>query len=187
MVTTSSGSSPSRLRRFWSLTPLLVATACAVPLTPPPAPIAPQPAPAATRAPPPAPPPPVSSTRTGVFVDPDITKACGIAQPKVYFEYDSADLRASEDSGLNGVVACLRDGPLKARNVEVVGRADPRGTEAYNQQLGQSRADSVGGYLAGLGVGAKRTATRSTGETLATGTDQTGWAYDRRVDIVLVK
>lgn len=177
---------PSRPAPVWFLAPLFFAAACAVPLNPPARPLAPEPAPApAKAAPAPAPPPP--PTRTGVFVDPDITKACGIVAPKYYFEYDSSDLRASEDSGLDGVVACLRDGVLKARNVEIVGRADPRGTEAYNQQLGQQRADSVGGYLAGLGVGAKRIATRSTGETRAKGTDETGWAYDRRVDILLVK
>lgn len=143
--------------------------------TPPtPVVIAPTPAPAV-----------IPVTRTGVFIDPDIMSACKIPQPKSYFEFDSSDLRSSDLAGLEGVAGCFRDGALKGKSMIIVGRADPRGTEKYNMQLGQERADSVSTYLGGKGVGAGQMMTRSTGKEKAKGTDADSWAQDRRVDIRL--
>ena len=51
--------------------------------------------------------------------------------------------------------------------------------------LGDHRADTVRRYLGGLGVDTKRIAETSRGELDATGTDETGWRQDRRVDIAL--
>jgi peptidoglycan-associated lipoprotein len=51
--------------------------------------------------------------------------------------------------------------------------------------LGQSRADAVGLYLAAHGLTRSRVSTTSRGALDATGHDETGWAHDRRVDIML--
>ncbi len=80
---------------------------------------------------------------------------------------------------------CLSQGALKGRGLELTGRADPRGEPEYNMSLGESRADSVRRYLHDLGVQAERLRATSRGEIDATGTDESGWAYDRRVDIDL--
>jgi peptidoglycan-associated lipoprotein len=52
--------------------------------------------------------------------------------------------------------------------------------------LGGSRAEAVQRYLVDLGVGKDRMRATSRGEMDATGTDEHGWAQDRRVDIELV-
>ncbi len=51
--------------------------------------------------------------------------------------------------------------------------------------LGQRRADSVEQYLQRHGVVQSRTASTSRGALDATGTDEAGWAHDRRVDVAL--
>ncbi len=122
---------------------------------------------------------------TPVVLDPTITSACGIPQPKSFFAFDSAILRHGDESGLSGVASCFRDGPLKGKRMEIAGRADPRGTEEYNQTLGESRAGAVSRFLTSSGVRKDTISTVSTGEDLAKGTDEAGWADDRRVDIKL--
>jgi len=76
---------------------------------------------------------------------------------------------------------------MKGRKLSIVGHADPRGTDEYNMKLGESRADSVEKYLEREGVGSEFMTTESKGKREATGVDESGWAYDRRVEIKLVK
>lgn len=147
--------------------------------------MAPAPSPPMAAAPAPAPPPEASSTTTGVYLDPTIASACGIEQPKAFFEFDSARLEAG--AGLDSVATCFSSGPLKGKSMEIVGRADPRGGDEYNKQLGRSRAESVSAYLSSKGLGNEMMTVRSTGEEKAAGTDENGWAYDRRVDVRLAK
>ena len=51
--------------------------------------------------------------------------------------------------------------------------------------LGNSRADAVGGFLRSKGMDKAKMDTTSRGELDATGTDEAGWARDRRVDLML--
>jgi peptidoglycan-associated lipoprotein len=65
----------------------------------------------------------------------------------------------------------------------IVGTTDPRGSEEYNLALGERRAQSAVRYLSALGVDAAHLDSRSTGEEYAAGSDEAGWARDRRADI----
>jgi peptidoglycan-associated lipoprotein len=129
----------------------------------------------------------------GLSVSNAIAKACGIAarsdgkEAAPSFEYDSAAL-ADEDRVLLGQVAkCLTEGALRGRNVTLIGRADQRGETEYNMTLGGSRSDTVKRYMVDLGVGRERMLSTSRGEMDATGTNEAGYAHDRRVDVELVK
>jgi outer membrane protein OmpA-like peptidoglycan-associated protein len=119
----------------------------------------------------------------------DIVQLCGIkptpsgAQPR--FDFDRADLSDDDHSILQQLATCMRSGPLQGKDVELIGRADPRGTEEYNLALGSHRARSVNDYLQSLGVGKKYLSQTSRGALDATGTNEAGWANDRRVDIML--
>ena len=119
----------------------------------------------------------------------DIVKLCGIkasttANPS--FDYDKADLTPEDRAVLDQLATCLVSGALKGKSVALVGRADPRGTEEYNLGLGSRRAASVSSYLNKLGVDQPRMDVNTRGALDATGTDEAGWAKDRRVDITLV-
>lgn len=121
----------------------------------------------------------------------DIVQLCGIkpatapASPR--FDYDKDELHPEDRAVLDQLATCLMSGALKGRSVSLVGRADPRGTEEYNLGLGSRRATSVSTYLQRLGVGQPQLAVTTRGALDATGTDEAGWAQDRRVDITLVQ
>jgi len=127
----------------------------------------------------------------GLSVSNAIAKACGIAaradgkSVAPSFEYDSAALAEEDRTLLAQVAKCLTEGALKGRKVNLVGRADARGEPEYNMTLGGSRADTVKRYMVDLGVGRERMLGTSRGEMDATGTNEAGWAQDRRVDVEL--
>jgi peptidoglycan-associated lipoprotein len=120
----------------------------------------------------------------------DIIAACGIkvAAPQTgspKFDYDKDELTAEDRAVLDQIATCLMSGALKGRTVDLIGRADPRGTEEYNLGLGSRRAGTVSSYLGRLGVGQPQMAVTTRGALDATGTDDASYAADRRVDIQL--
>ena len=121
-----------------------------------------------------------------------IAQACGIAPREVgksvtpSFDYDSAALADSDRQMLSEVAKCLTEGALKGKTVTLIGRADARGEPEYNMTLGESRANAVHRYFVDLGLGKDRMRATSRGEMDATGSNDEGWARDRRVDIELV-
>lgn len=97
----------------------------------------------------------------------------------VYFAFDSSDLDSSAREKLASNASCIRERDIKG--VHLTGFTDPRGTEEYNLALGDRRAVSAKKYLKSLGVEGD-IAHSSVGEEMAQGTDETGWARDRRVE-----
>jgi peptidoglycan-associated lipoprotein len=132
-------------------------------------------------------PPLKSSGRNAVSMSDELRRACGIedtgAAPK--FDFDSALLSATDRGDLDQLAKCMTTGPLAGKNVDLVGRADPRGEAEYNMNLGATRADGVKHYLAQLGVAGSRLTTTSRGALDAQGHDDATWAVDRRVDLRL--
>lgn len=101
------------------------------------------------------------------------------------FDYDRATLHARGRNVLDDVANCLREGPLSNEVITLVGRADARGSEGYNEDLGASRAAAARDYLAMRGVPVDRIRLVSRGEAGARGNDEASYALDRRVDIEL--
>lgn len=101
------------------------------------------------------------------------------------FAFDESELLPQDRAVLDQVVTCLMTGPLHGRSVQLVGRADPRGTVEYNFALGERRANTVERYLESSGITPGRLSETSRGELDATGSDESGWQVDRRVDIDL--
>jgi outer membrane protein OmpA-like peptidoglycan-associated protein len=112
---------------------------------------------------------------------------------QIYFPFDSTDIDSMSDRvALDALVHRLRY-DLGQRNrveLEFVGHADSRGAAAYNEGLGQRRAQKVRDYVQkGIERGSKarvpfflhyRSIVTSLGEQFATG----DYKADRRVDIV---
>lgn len=164
---------------------LTASIACGGPDEPPATPEPPPPAPA--EPPPPTPVAPKKDDGGGgiINIDPDIREACGISAAEALFAFDSAKLMAGDLPVLDKLAICFTSGKLAGKHMRLVGHADPRGDEEYNLVLGGRRADSVKKYLVGAGLPTGQAQTTSRGEMDATGTDPTGWARDRRVDVVL--
>lgn len=118
----------------------------------------------------------------------DIVKLCNIkaaGDGSPNFDYNKEELAPEDRAVLDQLAECLMKGALKGKAVALVGRADPRGTEEYNLGLGSRRSGSVSTYLVRLGVGQPQLEVTTRGALDATGTDESGWAKDRRVDITL--
>ena len=134
--------------------------------------------------------PKVATASPTLGVDGDLAAKCKLqfanveAAPK--FAYDDTDLLPADRDILQQIANCLMRGPLQGRNVQLVGRADPRGTEEYNLGLGTRRAETVRSYLQRLGVPAARLSPATRGDLDASGTDETSFRRDRRVDLKLV-
>jgi peptidoglycan-associated lipoprotein len=125
----------------------------------------------------------------GLNISDAIGRACGIppradgkgAGPN--FDFDSAALAPDDRKLLGDIAKCVTEGALKGRALTLTGRADPRGEPEYNMTLGESRADTVRRYMQDLGVAREGLRATSRGELDATGTNEDGWAKDRRVDL----
>lgn len=101
------------------------------------------------------------------------------------FELDQSTLRAEGQNVLDDVANCLNEGPLQHRTITIIGRADPRGSEEHNRELGANRAVAARNYLIAKGVPEDKLLVISRGEEGAQGEGEVGWALDRRVDLVL--
>jgi peptidoglycan-associated lipoprotein len=124
-------------------------------------------------------------SRSQINISDEIRKACGISDADAYFEFDSANIRDTDHRVLGQLADCFTKGPLKGREMRLVGHADPRGEPEYNMVLGGRRADNVKGFIIQKGMLGSKVATSSRGEMDATGTDDASWARDRRVDVLL--
>jgi outer membrane protein OmpA-like peptidoglycan-associated protein len=71
--------------------------------------------------------------------------------------------------------------------VRVCGRADPRGSEQYNQALSEKRAQAVASVLSEAGIGADRLIVEARGaqDSVSVAGDLDGFALDRRVTVTL--
>ena len=117
-----------------------------------------------------------------LVIAPAIAKLCNI--PTAYFAFDSANLGNDGQSALDAVATCFTTGPAKDKAMAIVGHADPRGETEYNFGLGQRRAGTVEKHLAKRGMPEARMETSSRGELEATGSDESSWTKDRKVEIV---
>ena len=175
------------MKRALSLLALGMALGCGSDPPPPakipeatPGPATPAPAPIANN-----PKPDDDASKGNINISDEIKKACGISDAEAFFAYDSANIREQDKAVLAKLATCFTTGPLKGREMRLVGHADNRGEDDYNMILGQKRADNVKGAIVSAGMTAAKALTTSRGELDATGSDEASWSKDRRVDIVL--
>lgn len=104
----------------------------------------------------------------------------------ITFATDSADLNAGFYEVLNSVTTVLNE--FNQTVIEIAGHTDSTGTDAYNQQLSQRRADSVAAYLRTRNVLPDRMITVGAGESRPVATNDTpeGRQLNRRVELTLV-
>lgn len=99
----------------------------------------------------------------------------------VYFGFDSPKLLPDAQTALQNAADCISQ---QGRQVYLEAHADPRGTEEYNILLTDKRGQAVKQYLEQLGVPGDTMQVISKGSLEATGTDDSGWSKDRRVEFI---
>jgi outer membrane protein OmpA-like peptidoglycan-associated protein len=103
----------------------------------------------------------------------------------VLFDTGSDRLREPGLIVVSKLAAFLQQYP--ARTVEVEGFTDSVGSDAYNQQLSQRRAEAIRIALVNAGIGTERITTHGYGEQypIASNADPTGRQMNRRVEVVI--
>jgi outer membrane protein OmpA-like peptidoglycan-associated protein len=104
----------------------------------------------------------------------------------VTFAYDSATVQPQFQATLDQVAQVLSQ--YNETYIDIYGHTDSTGSDAYNQQLSERRAESVAAYLESRGVQSARIGTRGFGETqpIAPNDTEEGRAANRRVEIRIV-
>ncbi|MBS1488264.1 MAG: OmpA family protein [Bacteroidetes bacterium] len=104
----------------------------------------------------------------------------------IRFSYNSYELLSSSFAELDRLVTILQRNP--SWNVELSGHTDDQGTDAYNLQLSQSRATSVGEYLVQKGISNGRIHIYGYGKKrpVIQGTDDDARTVNRRVEAKFV-
>jgi peptidoglycan-associated lipoprotein len=97
----------------------------------------------------------------------------------VYFGFNLSSINQDGRTSLAKNASCLKK---TGRSIDLIGHADPRGTTEYNMALSDRRAQSVRDYLRQAGIESSRLKPVPRGNLDATGSDESGWAKDRRVD-----
>jgi peptidoglycan-associated lipoprotein len=106
------------------------------------------------------------------------------SQRSIYFDFDSASVKANFDPVLQAHARFLAANPNARLRIE--GNADERGPVGYNHALALKRAENVKQGMIGYGVPEKQFVVKSLGETKpkVKGKDEESWAENRRADIV---
>ncbi|MGD8571976.1 MAG: OmpA family protein [Gammaproteobacteria bacterium] len=99
-----------------------------------------------------------------------------------YFDYDDATVQPSAREIIQAHAERLMS---NAESIRIEGYADERGTEAYNRELGQRRAEAVRDILVSMGVDSGQIETVSYGESnpLVVGSGESAWQQNRRVEL----
>ena len=120
----------------------------------------------------------VDSTGCALVVD---SKIKALEAP-VRFQTNSTVITRSSYPALNKMVQALKTNP--DYQLRIIGHADSRGTEEYNQGLSERRAQAVQRYFTGKGVDASRVVTegRGEGEPAKPNTTPANMSRNRRVE-----
>ncbi|HQR30570.1 MAG TPA: OmpA family protein [Anaeromyxobacteraceae bacterium] len=113
--------------------------------------------------------------------------ACPVGGGKllpVFFGFDQAVLSKEAQADLAKNATCIKEKGFT--KIVVEGNTDDRGTQEYNLQLGQRRAEAAKKFLVNLGVPAKAVKTVSFGKERPVCTEQVEscWQKNRRSDVV---
>lgn len=105
----------------------------------------------------------------------------------VYFEFDRANLTASEAAKVQEVATRFRNED-PSTDLLIEGHCDERGTEEYNRSLGERRALAIRELLVASGVPADRVHTVSFGKDKPAepGHNEAAWSKNRRGEFILV-
>ncbi len=112
-------------------------------------------------------------------IEPSGNNPCGL--DAIFFEFNSPKIADESAQQLRDLAECLKQ---QGGQVYLEAHADPRGTEEYNIMLTDKRGQGVKKFLEDLGVTGENMQVISKGSLEATGTDNSSWQQDRRVEFV---
>lgn len=114
-----------------------------------------------------------------------IADARSTLQERVHFDYDLAEIRPDAERLLRAKLGILRASPAVRMRIE--GHCDERGSNEYNQALGNRRAQAIIDFFTNFGLDASRFTLVSFGEEnpLVNRSDEDAWAMNRRGEFII--
>jgi peptidoglycan-associated lipoprotein len=111
-----------------------------------------------------------------------VERATATLSAAIFFDYDAAEIRGDAKAALDAKLPILRAN--SGVQIRISGHADERGSDQYNDALGQRRAAAAKRYLTDNGIDAARIAIVSYGEQrpMTTGADESAWSRNRRAE-----
>ncbi len=105
----------------------------------------------------------------------------------IYFDFDRYELKPESFSELDRLFKFLNDNP--EIKIEISAHTDSKGSDEYNLELSQKRAESVVNYLIANGINSDRLIAKGYGESqpIADNETEAGMAQNRRVEMKIVK
>jgi peptidoglycan-associated lipoprotein len=127
------------------------------------------------------------ATAAGKLAEGKFLYSMVLSDDSVKFPTNRYALSPEAESRLNELVSKLK-GDNKNVYLEIQGHTDAAGSPAYNDRLGEERAEAVRRYLAKSGVALNRMSTISYGEEQPVADNKTrdGRAQNRRVVVVVL-
>lgn len=104
---------------------------------------------------------------------------------RIHFDYDVAEIRPDAERALRAKLGILRASPNVILRIE--GHCDERGSNEYNDALGNRRAQAVVDFFTNFGLDASRFAIVSFGEDrpMANQSNEDAWAQNRRAEFII--
>ncbi|GAB3542523.1 OmpA family protein [Pontibacter brevis] len=100
---------------------------------------------------------------TATLVLNEIVREKAIVLENIFYDFDKANIRPDAARELDKLVQILKDNP--GISIELSSHTDERGSEAYNQDLSQRRAESAVEYIISQGIDRSRITARGYGES----------------------
>ncbi len=110
-----------------------------------------------------------------------------LAAHVVHFDYDSSAIRTADQANVEAVASYLKSNDDVG--VRVDGHCDERGTEGYNDSLGERRAAALREALIALGANPDLVITRSLGERqpIDPAQNESAYAQNRRGEFIVLR
>jgi outer membrane protein OmpA-like peptidoglycan-associated protein len=105
----------------------------------------------------------------------------------IFFDFNKSELKSESYLELDRLYNFLKDNP--EIKVEISGHTDNVGTDEYNMNLSQARANTVKEYLVGKGIDSERIISKGYGKSKPVSTNDTdeGRQLNRRVEFKILK